>query len=135
MFQLLLFPSSPSILLSVATRPATPGSQVQCNHCCLALALDDFHLTPVIADIAKKKSSSVSHFPENGQEQRRGGDHRRVLGDVPEGLYEIFIFFPHHLLQIVYQLKLSHLIFFFFSESHLQDENIMQSMHMFDNVI
>lgn len=75
----------------------------------------------------------MSHFPENGQEQRRGGDHRRVLGDVPEGLYEIFIFF-HHLLQIVYQLKLRHLILFFF-ESHLQDENIMQSMHMFENVI
>lgn len=41
----------------------------------------------------KKKKKNPSSIPENGQEQRRGGDHRRVLGDVSEGLYKIY-FFP-----------------------------------------
>lgn len=75
--------------------------------------------------ITKQKCSSLYHFPENGQEQRRGGDHRWVLGDVPEGKYEIP---PPRLSADIKPLD-------FFFKSHLQDENIMQSMHMFDNVI
>lgn len=39
-------------------------------------------------------------------------------------------FTPNHL-----PAEINPLDFSFFFESHLQDENIMQSMHMFDNVI
>lgn len=73
-------------------------------------------------------TSSFSFSPtEDGQEQRRSGDHRRIHRLLPKCKLDI----PTQL-----SLLLAHSLFLITLFSFCaQDENIMRSMHLFENVL
>lgn len=67
---------------------------------------------------------------EDGQEQRRRGDHRRVHRLLPKCKLDIptpFLLLPPRLVHFLFLITLFSIC--------VQDENIMRSMHLFENVL